>query len=224
MSSASSAGPPRKYKVVFLGDEAAGKTSLVRRYMYGTFEESIQATIGMDFQSKTVYLENGRQVRLQLWDTAGQERFRSLIPSYIRDAAAAVVVFDVTKQTSFAGTRKWLDDVRSERGEDCVLALVGNKIDLASERQVSTEEGQQLADELGVMFLETSAKQGENVTTLFQQLAAALPCPDAASASGGGADASQQRVGGDGRVQLGAPPPGETSSELGGKKKKKGCC
>mmetsp|Transcript_7155 Transcript_7155/g.12796 ORF Transcript_7155/g.12796 Transcript_7155/m.12796 type:complete len:224 (-) Transcript_7155:13-684(-) len=215
------AGPPKKYKVVFLGDEAAGKTSLVRRYMYGTFEDSIQATIGMDFQSKTVYLENGRSVRLQLWDTAGQERFRSLIPSYIRDAAAAVVVYDVTKRDSFSGTRKWLDDVRSERGEDAVLALVGNKIDLAEDRQVSTEEGMEQAKELGVMFLETSAKQGENVGPLFQQLAAALPSADTAPVAGGSSTekaSSAERADAGNRIQLGRPEEGVE------RKKKKKCC
>merc|ERR1740121_3505829 len=124
--------PQQKYKVVFLGDEAAGKTSVVRRYMYDTFEESIQATIGMDFQSKTVYLED-RTLRLQLWDTAGQERFRSLIPSYIRDAAAAIVVYDITKRASFLSTRKWMADVRADRGESTIIVLVANKCDLSYE-------------------------------------------------------------------------------------------
>mmetsp|Transcript_13476 Transcript_13476/g.31963 ORF Transcript_13476/g.31963 Transcript_13476/m.31963 type:complete len:215 (+) Transcript_13476:90-734(+) len=176
MSAASGGGAPKKFKVVVLGDEAAGKTSLVRRYMYGTFEEGVQPTVGMDFQSKTAYLEDGRSMRLQLWDTAGQERFRSLIPSYIRDAAAAVIVYDITRQASFQGTRAWISDVRAERGEEAVLAVVGNKLDLADERQVSEEEGRELAKELGVLFLETSAKRGENVNALFQQVAAALPC------------------------------------------------
>ncbi|CAK9040326.1 unnamed protein product, partial [Durusdinium trenchii] len=154
-------GAPKKFKVVVLGDEAAGKTSLVRRYMYDTFEEGTAPTVGMDFQSKTAYLDDGRSLRLQLWDTAGQERFRSLIPSYIRDAAAAVIVYDITRQSSFQGTRSWVSDVRAERGGEAVLALVGNK-------SVSEEEGKELAKELGVMFMETSAKRGENVTALFQ--------------------------------------------------------
>mmetsp|Transcript_9551 Transcript_9551/g.17727 ORF Transcript_9551/g.17727 Transcript_9551/m.17727 type:complete len:214 (+) Transcript_9551:147-788(+) len=176
MSAASGGGAPKKFKVVVLGDEAAGKTSLVRRYMYGTFEEGVQPTVGMDFQSKTAYLEDGRTMRLQLWDTAGQERFRSLIPSYIRDAAAAVIVYDITRQSSFQGTRAWISDVRAERGDDAVLAVVGNKLDLAGERQVSEEEGRELAKELGVLFLETSAKRGDHVNSLFQQVAQALPC------------------------------------------------
>ena len=100
-----------------------------------------QATIGIDFLSKTMYLED-RTVRLQLWDTAGQERFRSLIPSYIRDSTVAVVVYDITNANSFHQTSKWIDDVRTERGSDVIIMLVGNKTDLSDKRQVSTDEGE----------------------------------------------------------------------------------
>ena len=168
-------GAPKKFKVVVLGDELAGKTSLVCRYVDDTFEECPPSTIGVNLHSKTAYLEDGRSLRLQLWDTAGQERYHSLIPSYIRDAAAAVVVYDITSQSSFQKTRSWVAFARAERGNEAVLALVGNKSDLASDRQVSEEEGKELAKELGLMFMETSAKRGENVTMLFQQLASVLP-------------------------------------------------
>jgi len=168
-------GAPKKFKVVVLGDELAGKTSLVCRYVDDTFEEHPPSTIGVNLHSKTAYLEDGRSLRLQLWDTAGQERYHSLIPSYIRDAAAAVVVYDITSQSSFQKTRSWVAFARAERGNEAVLALVGNKSDLASDRQVSEEEGKELAKELGLMFMETSAKRGENVTMLFQQLASVLP-------------------------------------------------
>ena len=88
---------------------------------------------GIDFLSKTMYLED-RTVRLQLWDTAGQERFRSLIPSYIRDSTVAVVVYDITNANSFHQTSKWIDDVRTERGSDVIIMLVGNKTDLSDKR------------------------------------------------------------------------------------------
>ncbi|KAL7990793.1 hypothetical protein Chor_014223, partial [Crotalus horridus] len=162
------------------------------------------ATIGIDFLSKTMYLED-RTVRLQLWDTAGQERFRSLIPSYIRDSTVAVVVYDITKKNvgisdlsnkkawaschslfvleelvveavasedlnSFQQTSKWIDDVRTERGSDVIIMLVGNKTDLADKRQITIEEGEQRAKELNVMFIETSAKTGYNVKQVMQCL------------------------------------------------------
>ena len=147
-----------------------------------------------------MYLED-RTVRLQLWDTAGQERFRSLIPSYIRDSSVAVVVYDITSETplppphpshpsgvitkshmlttldrnSFINTTKWVDDVRGERGNDVIIVLVGNKTDLNDKRQVTTEEGEKKAQEFKVMFIETSAKAGHNVKTLFKRIAQALP-------------------------------------------------
>jgi len=211
-----------KFKVVLLGDEAAGKTSIVRRYMYDTFDEAIQATIGMDFQSKTVHLPD-RQVRLQLWDTAGQERFRSLIPSYIRDAAVAVVVFDITKRGSFQGTRKWIDDVRNERGDQVIVALVGNKADLESDREVPTEEARAMAQELGATFAETSAKTGAGVKELFQELATTLtanqPAAAVASSNATGTGAAASGGGGGDKIKLSAATAPEAES-----KKKKKCC
>jgi len=121
-----------------------------------------------------MYLED-RTVRLQLWDTAGQERFRSLIPSYIRDSSVAVVVYDITNRNSFLNTAKWIDDVRTERGTDVVMMLVGNKTDLADKRQVSVEEGETRAKEHDIMFIETSAKAGFNIKALFRKVASALP-------------------------------------------------
>ncbi|XP_053230738.1 ras-related protein Rab-6B-like isoform X2 [Podarcis raffonei] len=172
--------------------ELFGKTSLITRFMYDSFDNTYQATIGIDFLSKTMYLEDRTLVpvsalhssqeeglvRLQLWDTAGQERFRSLIPSYIRDSTIAVVVYDITNLNSFQQTSKWIDDVRTERGSDVIIMLVGNKTDLADKRQITTEEGEQRAKELSVMFIETSAKTGYNVKQLFRRVAAALPGMD----------------------------------------------
>ncbi|ONM57462.1 hypothetical protein Zm00014a_016411 [Zea mays] len=209
-----------KYKLVFLGDQSVGKTSIITRFMYDKFDNTyqvldivlwdvraqifcvlrvldrdcdvnslhlnsrpgllkvvfsgMQATIGIDFLSKTMYLED-RTVRLQLWDTAGQERFRSLIPSYIRDSSVAVIVFDVASRQSFLNTSKWIDEVRTERGSDVIIVLVGNKTDLVDKRQVSIEEGEGKAKDLGVMFIETSAKAGFNIKALFRKIAAALP-------------------------------------------------
>ncbi|XP_077389899.1 RAB6B, member RAS oncogene family a isoform X2 [Festucalex cinctus] len=175
MSVASDFGNPlRKFKLVFLGEQSVGKTSLITRFMYDSFDSTYQATIGIDFLSKTMYLED-RTVRLQLWDTAGQERFRSLIPSYIRDSTVAVVVYDITNMNSFQQTSKWIDDVRTERGSDVIIMLVGNKTDLADKRQISIEEGEKRAKELSVMFVETSAKTGHNVKQLFRRVASALP-------------------------------------------------
>lgn len=163
-----------KYKIVFLGDQGVGKTSIITRFMYDSFDKLYQATIGIDFLSKTMYLED-RTVRLQLWDTAGQERFRSLIPSYIRDSSVAVIVYDITNRASFLNTSKWIEDVRNERGNDVIIVLVGNKTDLNERRQVSVEEGEDKSSKEGIMFMEASAKAGFNIKSLFRKLATALP-------------------------------------------------
>ncbi|VDN96051.1 unnamed protein product [Rodentolepis nana] len=148
--------PLRKFKLVFLGEQSVGKTSLITRFMYETFD-SVQ--------------------RLELISypkPSGQERFRSLIPSYIRDSSVAVVVYDICSMESFQQTTKWIDDVRNERGNDVIIMLVGNKTDLADKRKVTLEEGERLAKDLNVMFVETSAKAGYNVKNLFRRIATEL--------------------------------------------------
>lgn len=142
--------------------------------MYDSFDAQYKATIGIDFMSKTMYLPD-RTIRLQLWDTAGQERFRTLIPSYIRDSNVAVVVYDITTRQSFLDAGKWIDDVKAERGNQVIIVLVGNKTDLGDKRQVSEEEGESKAKQVGAIFIETSAKAGYNVKNLFKKVAMELP-------------------------------------------------
>ncbi|KAK2593504.1 GTPase Ryh1 [Conoideocrella luteorostrata] len=182
--------PLKKFKLVFLGEQSVGKTSLITRFMYDSFDNMYQATIGIDFLSKTMYLED-RTVRLQLWDTAGQERFRSLIPSYIRDSSVAVVVYDVSNAKSFQNTKKWIDDVRAERGNDVIIVLVGNKTDLNEKREVTTQQGEDEAKKNNLMFMETSAKLGHNVKNLFKRIAHALPGMEGTDAA---AQASSQNA------------------------------
>ncbi|KAL1412388.1 GTPase Ryh1 [Vanrija albida] len=168
-----SSSPLKKFKLVFLGEQSVGKTSLITRFMYDTFDNTYQATIGIDFLSKTMYLEDRT------------ERFRSLIPSYIRDSSVAVIVYDITSRASFLNTTKWVDDVRNERGDDVIIVLVGNKTDLNDKRQVTPEDLDKRAKELGVMSIETSAKAGHNVKALFKKIALALPggTPEGAAAA-----------------------------------------
>lgn len=163
-----------KHKIVFLGDQGVGKTSLITRFMYNTFDTHYAATIGIDFLSKTMYLDD-QTIRLQLWDTAGQERFRSLIPSYIRDSKVAMIVYDVSNKDSFDDIPRWCDYVRTERGDDVIMVLVGNKSDLPA-RVISTDEGEKLAKDLKFnLFMETSSKNGYGVKNLFKKVAKLLP-------------------------------------------------
>eukprot|EP00759_Apiculatamorpha_spiralis_P038716 PhF_6_TR37804/c0_g1_i1/m.56285/K07893/RAB6A; Ras-related protein Rab-6A len=218
-----SSSPFSKFKVVFLGDQSVGKTSILTRFMYDTFDKQYQATIGIDFLSKTMHLED-RTVRLQLWDTAGQERFKSLIPSYIRDSSVAIVVFDITNQQSFMTAVKWLQHVKENRGEGIITVLVGNKTDLAGSREVSTEQGEACATEHSAMYIETSAKLGLNIKALFRKVAYALPTTNATtqqpsggpSAAGGGASGvtgSQKTIDISRRDPFFIPPTTHTSQQ-----------
>ena len=118
---------------------------------------------------------------MQLWDTAGQERFKSLIPSYIQDSSFAIICYDITSRDTFDAVRGWVQEAREARGSKVFIMVVGNKIDQPDQREVSTEEGQKLSQELGVEFIETSAKAGINVKALFKNLVANLPNQDTES-------------------------------------------
>jgi len=161
------------FKLLLIGDSGVGKSSLLLRFADNTFSDSFIATIGVDFKIITIDL-NGAQVKLQIWDTAGQERFRTITSSYYRGAHGIIVVYDITNPDSFANVRKWLQEINRYASENVQKILVGNKCDLVSERKVSYEDAKELADELGVTFLETSAKNATNVDVAFENMAKAI--------------------------------------------------
>ena len=155
------------YKIIFLGDQYVGKSSILNRFYQDKFEADYQATIGLDFHSKNVNI-NGNTVRLLLYDTAGQEKFKSLIPMYIRDANIIIVVYDITNKESFVHTEHWVNETKDLKREDAIFVLVGNKIDLEDKRIVEQKEGQDFAMEKGFLFYEVSAKTGDKLQELFE--------------------------------------------------------
>ena len=155
-----------KYKLIFLGDQNVGKSCILNRFMNDTFTEEYQATIGLDFQSKNVQIDN-QDIHLLLYDTAGQEKFRSLIPMYTRDSNIILLVYEINNKDSFTHLPDWINDLTNVNKDDVIFALVGNKIDLEESRQVTTEEGQKFAEEHGYIFQEVSAKTGDGFSDLF---------------------------------------------------------
>ena len=156
----------QKFKLIFLGDQGVGKSSILNRFAQDRFEQEYQATIGLDFHSKNATI-NGATVRLLLYDTAGQEKFRSLIPMYIRDANIIIVVYDITMKSSFINSNFWINETNDLKQENSMFVLVGNKLDLESEREVSAKEAEAFAKEKKFLFFEVSAKTGENVRVNF---------------------------------------------------------
>ena len=154
------------FKLIFLGDQYVGKSSILNRFYQDKFEEDYQATIGLDFHSKNVTI-NGNNIRILLYDTAGQEKFKSLIPMYIRDANIILVVYDITNKDTFAHTEHWVNETKDLKRDDAIFVLVGNKTDLEENRVVTKKEAEDFATEKGFLFHEVSAKTGEQVQELF---------------------------------------------------------
>jgi len=164
-----------RYKLVLLGHFSVGKSSLIIRFVQGRFYQDTDSTIGVSFLTQEIVLDK-LTMKFDIWDTAGQERYNSLVPMYYRGAEAAIVVFDITLRASFHKAATWITELRTQTGNSkMVIALVGNKIDKVDERTVSNEDATKLAEDNGIFYFETSAKENTNVTELFREIARRLP-------------------------------------------------
>ena len=157
-------------KYVIVGDASVGKSNLLLRYTHGEFREEYQLTIGVEFGSNNLVINNSIY-RIQIWDTAGQENFRSITRSYYKNSACALIVYDITRRVSFESLSDWIEDCKNSSPKTVVMVLVGNKCDLSQNREVNEEEGREFAEKHGMLFFETSAKTGQNVEELFKQSA-----------------------------------------------------
>ncbi|XP_074312028.1 ras-related protein RABC2a-like [Silene latifolia] len=158
------------FKILLIGDSGVGKSSLLLTFVSTCFDH-LPPTIGVDFKIKLVTVGENK-LKLTIWDTAGQEKFRTLTSSYYRGAQGIVLVYDVTRRETFTNLSDfWAKEVELySTNQDCVKMLVGNKVDKDSERAVSREQGLGLAQQLGSLFIECSAKTRENVELCFQEL------------------------------------------------------
>eukprot|EP00979_Chaetoceros_neogracilis_P006927 scaffold1406_cov284-Chaetoceros_neogracile.AAC.30 len=161
------------FKLVLIGDSGVGKSCLLLRFADDAFTESYISTIGVDFRFRTVKIDK-KTVKLQIWDTAGQERFRTITSAYYRGADGIIMVYDVTSQDSFDHVNDWLKEVNRYASEGTCKLLVGNKSDRSTEKVVTKEQAKEFADDIGVPFLETSAKSAANVEEAFLTMASEL--------------------------------------------------
>ena len=157
-----------KIKIMLLGESQIGKTSLIQRYVKNNFNLSYITTVGIDFQLKQIKMNN-KSIKLQIWDTAGQERFKNITKSYFHSSDGFIVGYDITSRLSFTNVSTWLKEINENAPEEIHKILIGNKCDL-NEREVTTEEGQKLAEENGMKFFETSAKNDINVKETFEAI------------------------------------------------------
>lgn len=155
-----------KFKVVVVGDSGVGKTNLIHRFVKNNFNENTKATVGVEFLSKTFQIK-GEIFKIEVWDTAGQERYKAITSSYYKGSNGALIVYDLTRESSFQNIEKWAKELKEKSNDNVCLIMVGNKSDLKSEIKVQTDEALEKAKMLNIPFMETSALDGNGVKEAF---------------------------------------------------------
>lgn len=165
--------PDYRFKVVVIGSAGCGKTAMVDQLLTGKYNEQTKTTVGVDYRPYKVSI-NQNIIQLELWDTAGQETYKAVAKSYFRDAVGCVLVYDITSQTSFNELQFWLTQFRQLANPNACVLLVGNKVDLESQRQISSESAEQFAKDNMLQYLETSAVTAQNIKETFDKLTRTL--------------------------------------------------
>ena len=161
--------PSMTFKILTIGESGVGKTCVLRRFVENKFLKNHLATIGIDFKTKTLNINN-QEIKLKIWDTAGQERFRNITTQYYKGADGIVLVYDVTDEASFEKIRDWMDQISSNTQRDEIgLVLLGNKCDM-DPRVVTEDMGNKMAEDLKISYFETSALTGQGIKEAFEKL------------------------------------------------------
>ena len=157
------------FKILILGDSFVGKTNILKRFIHNEFDSTTKETVGVEFDSKN-YNFGEKTIKAQIWDTAGQERYRSVTKAYYKGAKGALLVYDISRRITFENIDNWLIDLRTNGDKDILIILIGNKSDLNSKREVNKDEAETKAEQYNIAFLETSAKNGDNIDKAFGEL------------------------------------------------------
>ncbi|XP_003389854.1 PREDICTED: ras-related protein Rab-3-like [Amphimedon queenslandica] len=161
------------YKILMVGNSGVGKTAYVSRYCDDHFNPAFISTVGIDFRVKNL-IRNQKRIKLQIWDTAGQERYQAITTAYYHGAMGFIVMFDLTSEDTFSACRMWIQQIKEMALENAIILLIGNKVDLTAQRQVSTESIEEFTDSLGIHFFETSAKENTNIKESAEYLVDAI--------------------------------------------------
>ena len=157
------------FKIILIGDSSVGKSNILLKYLKGEFDPNSKATVGVEFGTKTLKIED-RRIKVQIWDTAGQERYRSITSAYYKGAKGAFIVYDITRKDTFDSIDKWASDLKTNGDQNISIVLIGNKSDLEDKREVQKEEGIKKSEEFKTAFMETSAFSGDNIAKAFNEL------------------------------------------------------
>jgi len=202
-------------KIIVVGDSGTGKSNLLTRECKNQFDANSKPTIGVEYMTKNFQV-SGSSIKTQIWDTAGQERYKSVTSSLYKGAHGVLIVYDITKQSSFDSVEKWLTEVQDRTEPEITIMLIGNKCDLKAQRQVKTEDAAAYAQKRGLVFFETSALDMTNVESAFQRIVDEIEKPPVSAARQEKAAAIDISAGGV-KVQI-------TNVEPQPVEKKKGCC
>ena len=162
------------YKIIIIGDTCVGKTAILSKYLKGVFPTSPLSTVATEFATKIIQIKEGGYIKAQIWDTAGEEKYKSITFHHYKKSVGGLIVYDITKRSSFDNVKNWYNDLISLGEKGCIIALVGNKLDLVErnerKREVSYEEAQAYAEDNHMLFFETSAYNGNNINDIFEEL------------------------------------------------------
>jgi len=162
------------YKILLIGDVRVGKTSFLTKYVKNTINRNQAPTLGVEYQTQNIVLQDGTIIKAQMWDTSGSEKYKSITTAHYRKSVGALLFYDLTDKTSFENAADWLREIHDHTEEGIVIMLIGNKYDLVLEdpsaRKVSTEEATNFVKKYHLLYMETSAKTGYNVKEAFETL------------------------------------------------------
>ena len=162
------------YKIIIIGDTSVGKTALLSKYLKGIFPTSPLSTVATEFATKIIQIKEGGYIKAQIWDTAGEEKYKSITYHHYKKSVGGLIVYDITKRSTFENVKNWYNDLIYKAEKGCIIALIGNKLDLVEKngkkREVSKEEAQSYAEDNHMLFYETSALNGNNISDIFEEL------------------------------------------------------
>ena len=159
-----------KFRVIILGNISVGKTCIWNKYLFNKYSKDYKCSVGVEMKVKNLNISQSSIAELKIWDTCGDEKYRSITRQYYKDADGIILVYDITKKSSFDSLESWLEEIRNNGPEHAEVILVGNKSDLNDQRVIKIEEAEEFAQHKKLSFIEVSAKTGRNITLLFEKL------------------------------------------------------